>query len=239
MVREVESTMFFGGEKGMANTRVRRKILAQLLGASLCFGCGPFAFAQSVKVEFPAKPDPTELPEVWPQEAGVNSDQLVKLSQWIREQKLDVRSLVIVKDGKIAFERYSSGLTRDKNYELYSITKALTSILAGDLIAEGKISLDSSVKDVIGRYRPDLKEAVADKDKVKLRHVLGMTTGLYYDFKPPNDPIYYEAPDRLKLAATTKPLLEPGKVFQIHGRQPDPRDRHAERGGGREARRLR
>ena len=42
-----------------------------LLGASLFLGGGPFAFAQSVKVEFPAKPDPTELPEVWPQEAGV------------------------------------------------------------------------------------------------------------------------------------------------------------------------
>jgi CubicO group peptidase (beta-lactamase class C family) len=188
--------------------------MAPLLGASLSFGGGPFAFAQSVKVEFPAKPDPTELPEVWPQQVGVDSDQLVKLSQWIRDQKLDVRSLVIVKDGKIAFERYSSGLTRDKNYELYSITKALTSVLAGDLIAEGKISLDSSVKDVIGRYRPDLKAAVADKDKVKLRNVLNMTTGLYYDFKPPNDPIYYEAADRLTLAATTKPLLEPGKVFQ-------------------------
>jgi CubicO group peptidase (beta-lactamase class C family) len=198
----------------MRNTRVLRRILASLLGASLSLGSAAFAFAQSVKVEFPAKPDPTELPEVWPQEAGVDSDQLVKLSQWIRDQKLDVRSLVIVKDGKIAFERYSSGLTRDKNYELYSITKALTSVLAGDLIAEGKISLDSSVKDVIGRYRPDLKEAVADKDKVKLRNVLNMTTGLYYDFKPPNDPIYYEAADRLTLAATTKPLLEPGKVFQ-------------------------
>jgi CubicO group peptidase (beta-lactamase class C family) len=125
-----------------------------------------------------------------------------------------VRSLVIVKDGKIAFERYSDGLTRDKNYELYSITKALTATLAGDLIAEGKISLESSVKDVIGRYRPDLSDAVADKDKVKLWNVLSMTTGLYYDFKPPNDPIYYEAPDRLRLAATTKPLLEPGRVFQ-------------------------
>jgi CubicO group peptidase (beta-lactamase class C family) len=198
----------------MRNTRVLRRILASLLGASLSLGSAAFAFAQSVKVEFPAKPDPTELPEVWPQEAGVYSDQLVKLSQWIRDQKLDVRSLVIVKDGKIAFERYSSGLTRDKNYELYSITKALTSVLGGDLITEGKISLDSSVKDVIGRYRPDLKEAVADKDKVKLRNVLNMTTGLYYDFKPPNDPIYYEASDRLKLAATTKPLLEPGRVFQ-------------------------
>lgn len=189
-------------------------ILGSVIGAGLWFGSGPFAFAQSVKVEFPAKPDPTELPEVWPQEAGVDSEQLVKLSQWIRDQKLDVRSLVIVKDGEIAFERYSDGLTRDKNYELYSITKALTATLAGDLIAEGKITLDSSVKDVVGRYRPDLSDAVADKDKVKLRNVLGMTTGLYYDFKPPNDPIYYEAPDRLKLAATTKPLLEPGKVFQ-------------------------
>jgi CubicO group peptidase (beta-lactamase class C family) len=180
----------------------------------VALGPGHFACAQSVKVEFPAKPDPTELPEVWPEEAGVDSGTLVKLSQWIREQKLDIRSLVIVKDGKIAFERYSDGLTRDKNYELYSITKALTAILAGDLIAEGKISLDSSVRDVIGPYRPDLKDAVADKGKVKLRNVLGMTTGLYYDFKPPNDPIYYEAPDRLKLAATTKPLLVPGKVFQ-------------------------
>jgi CubicO group peptidase (beta-lactamase class C family) len=196
------------------STRGLRRIIPSLIGAGLWFCSAPPTFAQSVKVEFPAKPDPTELPEVWPQEAGVDSDQLVKLSQWIREQKLDVRSLVIVKDGKIAFERYSDGLTRDKNYELYSITKALTATLAGDLIAEGKISLESSVKDVIGRYRPDLSDAVADKDKVKLWNVLSMTTGLYYDFKPPNDPIYYEAPDRLKLAATTKPLLEPGRVFQ-------------------------
>ena len=41
-----------------------------------------------------------------------------------------------------------------------------------------------------------------------------MTTGLHYDFNPPNDPIYYEFADRLKLAATTTTLLQPGKVFQ-------------------------
>ena len=97
----------------MISTRGLRRIIASLIGAGLWFCSAPPTFAQSVKVEFPAKPDPTELPEVWPQEAGVDSDQLVKLSQWIREQKLDVRSLVIVKDGKIAFERYSDGLTRD------------------------------------------------------------------------------------------------------------------------------
>jgi CubicO group peptidase (beta-lactamase class C family) len=198
----------------MRSTSRFQPIAAALFSAGLALGAGHSTCAQSVKVEFPAKPDPTELPEVWPEDVGVSSDQLVKLSKWIRDQKLDIRSLVIVKDGKIAFERYSDGLTRDKNYELYSITKALTAILAGDLIGDGKISLDSSVKDVIGAWRPDLKEAVGDKEDVKLGNVLNMTTGLYYDFKPPNDPIYYEAPDRLKLAATTKPLLRPGKVFQ-------------------------
>ena len=198
----------------MRNTSRLPPIAAALVGAGLALGAGHSACAQSVKVEFPAKPDPTELPEVWPEDVGVDSGTLVKLSQWIRDQKYDIRSLVIVKDGKIAFERYSDGLTRDKNYELYSVTKALVGILAGDLIGEGKISLDSSVKDVVGAYRPDLKDAVADKDKVKLRNILTMTTGLHYDFNPPDDPIYYTAPDRLKLAATTTPLLEPGKVFQ-------------------------
>ncbi len=144
----------------------------------------------------------------------MNSDQLVKLSKWIRDQKLDVRSLVIVKDGKIVFERYSDGLTRDKNYELYSVTKALVGLLAGDLIGEGRIHLDSSVRDVVGAYRPDLKDDLADKGNITLRNVLTMTTGLHYDFNPPNDPIYYELPDRLKLAATTTTLLQPGKVFQ-------------------------
>jgi CubicO group peptidase (beta-lactamase class C family) len=198
----------------MRSTRILRRIMASLIGASVSFAAGPFAFAQSVKVEFPAKPDSTELPEVWPEEAGVSSDPLIKLSQWIRDQKYDIRSLVIVKDGKIVFERYSDGLTRDKNYELYSVTKALVGLLTGDLIGEGKIHLDSSVKDVVGAYRPDLKDDVADKGNITLRNVLTMTTGLHYDFNPPNDPIYYEAPDRLKLAATTTTLLQPGKVFQ-------------------------
>ena len=184
---------------------------ALVLGLSLSWSA---AQADSTKVEFPVSSDPSELPQVWPEQAGVDSGELVKLSQWIRDLKLDIRSLVVVKDGKVVFERYSSGLTRDKNYELYSITKAATSVLAGDLIGEGKISLDSSVTDVLGKWRPDLKDALAGKEKVKLRNVLNMTTGLRYDFKPPNDPIYYEAPDRLKLAGGTTPELEPGKVFQ-------------------------
>ncbi|AWN38856.1 serine hydrolase [Methylobacterium radiodurans] len=170
--------------------------------------------SQAAPTAPPSSEDPAELSSAWPEEVGVDSTKLVKLSKWIRENKYDIRSLVIVKDGRVVFERYSAGLGRDNNYEMYSITKAATSVLAGKLIDEGKISLDSSVRDVVGAWRPDLKEAVADKGAITLRNVLSMTTGLRYDFKPPKDPIYYEASDRLKLAAGTTPALTPGKVFQ-------------------------
>ena len=196
---------------------MRAQWLWPTLASAVIFGLSatsPSAQTDNVKVAFPVSSDATELPQVWPEQAGVDSAELVRLSQWIRDSKRDIRSLVVVKDGKIVFERYSAGLTRDNNYELYSITKAATAVLAGDLIEEGKISLDSSVKEVLEKTRPDLKDALADKGDVKLRNVLNMTTGLRYDFKPPNDPIYYEAPDRLKLAATTTPELQPGKVFQ-------------------------
>jgi len=58
----------------MGNTRLVRSLMASALGAGLFFAGAQLAFGQPVKVEFPAKPDSAELPEVWPEEAGVNSD---------------------------------------------------------------------------------------------------------------------------------------------------------------------
>ncbi|HKT99369.1 MAG TPA: serine hydrolase [Paraburkholderia sp.] len=149
-----------------------------------------------------------------PEDAGVDSRELVRLSQWIREQKLDVYSLLVVKDGKLIFERYGAGASRDANYELYSVTKAVTSLVAGILIGQGAIGLNDSVADKLGAWRPDLRADLADKRDIRLRHVLSMSSGLHYDFRPKDDPIYYAAPDRLKLASATKPKAAPGTVFE-------------------------
>jgi CubicO group peptidase (beta-lactamase class C family) len=157
--------------------------------------------------------DAVDLPSATPESVGVDSRPLVKLSQWIRAQDLDVRSFVVVKDGKIVFERYEKGVTRDHNYELYSITKNVTALCAGALVDEGKTRLDEKIAPILTRVRPDLKDAFADKQAVELRHVLSMSSGLHYDFKPTDDPIYYGAPDRLKLAATTTVERPAGQSF--------------------------
>ena len=102
------------------------------------------------RTDFPVAAGDTDLPPAWPESVGVDSAPLVRLSEYIRKENLDVRSFLVIKDGKLIFERYSQGLTRDYNYELYS---------------------------------------------------------------PTDDPIYYGAPDRLKLAAETTPKRPPGAEF--------------------------
>jgi CubicO group peptidase (beta-lactamase class C family) len=170
------------------------------------------AFAGAAQAQPAARGEPG-LAVAAPEAVGVDSQPLVQLSEWIRKENLDVRSFLVVKDGKLVFERYSQGLTRDHNYELYSITKNVTALAAGVLIDEGRTRLDEKVAPILARARPDLKDALADKQAIELRHVMSMSTGLFYDFKPTDDPIYDGAPDRLKLAAGTTPRRPPGEVF--------------------------
>ena len=40
----------------------------------------------------------TDLPQAWPEAVGVDTAPLIRMSEWIRNEKLDVRSLLVVKD---------------------------------------------------------------------------------------------------------------------------------------------
>ena len=155
-----------------------------------------------------------DFPMATPESQGVESSTLVALSKWLREENYDIRSLLVIKDDKLIFERYTNELTRDHNYELYSVTKTVVALLAGMLIEEGRIALDDNITSVISEARPDLAVQVADKQAIQLRHVLSMSTGLAYAFDPEGDPIYYGAPDRLKLIADTGKRFAPGTSFE-------------------------
>jgi CubicO group peptidase (beta-lactamase class C family) len=184
--------------------RLRRLVLGSLLLLDVT------AASQPSKAAEPA----TDLPTAQPDEVGMDPLKLARLSAWLRDGKLDVRSLLVVKDDKLALERYSGGLDRDHNYELYSITKGVAAILAGMLVDEGKLRLDDKVGELVTKLRPELAEKFVDKRELEVRHLLTMSSGLHYDFKPKDDPIYYTAPDRLQLAAGTQPKLPPGQAFE-------------------------
>ena len=138
-----------------------------------------------------ATADPTPEPGIgvaFPEEVNVDSAPLIRMSEWIRKDNLDVRSLLVVKDGKLIFERYGDGLDRDYNYELYSVTKTMTALTFGILADQGKLSVDDPVAPWILKIRPDLKDAVADKQAIKLRHLMSMSSGLLYKQVEGSDP---------------------------------------------------
>ena len=155
-----------------------------------------------------------------PESVGVDSAQLVRLSEWLRKDKLDVRSLLIIKDGKLIFERYSDGLSRDHNYELYSVTKTITALTFGVLAGEGKIATSDRVAPLITKTHPEFKEALADKQGIELGHLMSMSSGLLYKQVEGSDPLYFQAPDRLKVALTTVPRIPPATLFEYTDANP-------------------
>ncbi|WP_175854141.1 serine hydrolase [Burkholderia anthina] len=188
----------------------RRRLLARF--AALLIGGGALASVQAADALPPLHE--TGITAAAPEDVGVDSRKLVDLSRWIRDQKLDVYSLLVVKDGKLIFERYGANASRDATYELYSVTKAVTSLVAGILVERGAVHLDEPVAARLAAWRPDLAGALADKRGIELKHVLSMSSGLHYDFSPKDDPIYYTAPDRLKLAVSAAPKVAPGTAFE-------------------------
>src|SRR2546422_11636568 len=118
---------------------------AQTVGA----GAAAKASAGAVNADFPSSS---------PEAAGVDSKPLIRMSEWIRNDKLDVCSLLVIKDGKLIFERYSGGLVRDNNYELYSVTKSITSLLGGVLNGDGKLGPNDTDAPRIAAAQPGLKD---------------------------------------------------------------------------------
>jgi len=169
--------------------------------------------AQSTQAAPAAASTAQDLPMAQPEAVGVDSARLVALSEWIRRDKLDVRSLLVIKDGKLVFERYGDGLGRDYNHELYSVTKFISALLVGTLVGDGKLAPTDAPAPRLAAARPDLAAALADKQQIQLRHLMSMASGLSYKLVEGTDTLYYGVPDRLKVAASASVRTTPGTTF--------------------------
>ena len=104
-------------EHDRAEGRRRGLVVRYLMSIALLGCCAGLPFAATAEEPKThrapaASAGIDELASAWPEEVGIDSRELIRLSEWIRKEDLDVHSLLIVKDGKLVFERYSSGLTR-------------------------------------------------------------------------------------------------------------------------------
>ncbi|MCE9599243.1 MAG: beta-lactamase family protein [Spirochaetia bacterium] len=115
-----------------------------------------------------------------PDQAGMDAEKLKKLDDYlftrtgddINRKGVRTDGVVIVRDGKIVFEKYARGYTQDSPHLIWSSAKSFTSALVGIAIKEGRFSLT----DPISKFYADAKEGM--KSEITVEHILQMSSGL-------------------------------------------------------------
>jgi CubicO group peptidase (beta-lactamase class C family) len=87
-----------------------------------------------------------------------------------------VAALLVLKDGKVAFEDYELGTGPQTRWPSFSIAKSFSSTLVGAALQQGLIS---SLDDPLARYVPQLKGGAYEG--VSIRNILQMASGVKWD----------------------------------------------------------
>ena len=95
--------------------------------------------------------------------------------EFLRET--DTLSFLVVDDDELVYERYLDGADPDARQTSFSVAKSFVSTLVGIAIDEGLIG---SVEDPVTDYVPELAERDPRFERITLRHLLTMTSGLRY-----------------------------------------------------------
>lgn len=158
-----------------------------------------------------------ELPEQKVDLADVEvktEDGSLTADEYFNQQ--NVAGLLVIKNGKIAYERYGLGNTKDSLWVSFSIAKSVTSMLVGAAIKDGYInSIDEKVTD----YLPRLKNSAYDQ--ATIRNILQMSSGVQWneDYSDPASDVNSATWDSLGLYEylRNKPRdAAPGEVFNYN-----------------------
>lgn len=123
-------------------------------------------------------------------------------------------ALLILRNGKVTYEWYRSGISLDQRLPSYSVAKTVVSILAGQLISEGRLKESDRLID----FFPELKTGTSF-DLITVKQLLDMESGIDVPDNYPTGPQGWGSPIAQMYATTDmnyflrghrKMLFEPG-----------------------------
>lgn len=191
-------------------------LLLALNGTQGCSGDGPTSPALP-SLYFPPS-DGSSWLTARPVEAGLDSVALTAALDWAGTQ--ESFGVVVLWRGRLVAERYWAGWTSNTRGPLFSAGKAITSALVLQMIAEGKLSLDTSVSTILGN---GWSRATSGESAITVRHLLSMASGLNDSLQTvvaPGARFYYNNPAYYQLFAVlsqvsglTVPQLAAARIF--------------------------
>lgn len=185
-------------------------LLPALLPALLLAGCGSDAPAAP-------PPVPAEALAAVVEEPGVDRESLARVvdTLFTGEGIGETRALIVMHAGEKVVERYGEGYGPETRFLGWSMSKTVTGVLIGMMIADGRIDLDSSPP------LPRWRRAGDPRGEITVRQLLQMRSGLRHEEQA--DPVYTSDEVRMMFLdgrddmagwAEAQPLEhEPGRVF--------------------------
>lgn len=131
-------------------------------------------------------------------------------------QKQSVAGLLVIKDGRILYERYGLGNDENSRWISYSVAKSVVSMLIGAAIQDGYIE---SVDEKVTEYLPRLKGSSYDQSSIA--NLLQMASGVQWneDYADPESDIATARWDTVSLYGFLRDkarVSEPGETFNYN-----------------------
>ena len=151
-------------------------------------------------------------PAATPEEVGISSDALADMLVRIRDEDIEIHSVIIVKDDRLILEAYMHPYDRGTLHNVKSVSKSVISALVGIALGEGVIGdLDETVYEHFPRYFTD--DMDPRKKEINLWHLLTMTSGLDLDENGPISSEIFGTLDWLKKTYERPMRDDPGTRF--------------------------
>ena len=148
-----------------------------------------------------------------PEEQGIDSAKLAEMLLTIQQQKIDIHSLMLVRNGAVVVDANFYPYDGSTVHEVASVTKSFMTTLIGIAADQGKLSLD----DPMVSFFPNRTIANRDarKERITVRHLASMSSGL--DCTSERDEATLQemrgSDDWVQFALDRKVMWEPGSHF--------------------------
>ncbi|MBP9988971.1 MAG: serine hydrolase, partial [Ruminococcus sp.] len=97
-----------------------------------------------------------------PEQVGVSSDKVLELLEYFEDNKMNLDSFMVIRDGVVACESYWRPNASDTPHDMYSLSKSITGTAIGIAWDEGIISLDTKI---FPTYFPEKLEKLKGKQR--------------------------------------------------------------------------
>lgn len=126
-----------------------------------------------------------------PEKEGIRSERIREFIEILEDAYLPMHDVIIMRHGKIVFEKYWAPFHKEELHRMYSVTKSFVSLAIGFLEQDGLVDLDAP----ISRYFPEEVKNQKDKNMhdQTVRHMLMMSTA-----KPTQDWFTARPEDRVQ-----------------------------------------